>query len=178
MEATYLDRGNPLSSAARHFLYLWKTGPTPTPQSSLTTPTLPPPHNALPTPRLLNSCACTRPSSSFNAYSSTLMILAHNLFNLGVRWPCLNLTYLTAPSISLAFGAHTPSLFAYKDRWQPSPKDPQQTWPGLHGFVIKLLHLAIMMTPRPNMSFCFFLSYLFGHLILPQMGSLFEGDGI
>ena len=178
MEATGLDRGNPLSAAARLFLYLWKTGTTPTPQSALTTPTLPPPHNKLPTPRSLNSCAFTHSSSSFNACDSNLMRSAHTLFNMGVIWPCINLTYLKAPSISLDFVAHTPFLFAYKYRWWLSSKDHQQPRPGLHGFIIKLLHLVIMMIPPPNIYFCLFLPYLFGHLLLPQMGSLFEGEGI
>ena len=158
MEATDLDRSNPLSAASRHFLYLWKTGPTPTPQSELTNPTLPPPQNVLPTPRSLNSCAFTNPSLSLNPYYSNLLRSVHTLFNMGVRWPCVSITYLTAPSISLAFVAHTTSLFAYKYRCRPSPKYPQQQWPGLHGFVIKLLNLAIMMISPPNIFL--FLSFL------------------
>ena len=142
-----MDHGNPLSAAARHFLNLWKMGPTPFPLSALTTPILPPPQNALPSYRSLNSCTFTHPSSSFNVYASTLMRLAHTLFDMGVQRPCINLTYLKAPSVSLDFGAHTPSLFTYKDKWLPSPKYLQQPWPGFHGFIIKLLHRAITILP-------------------------------
>ena len=136
MEATNLDHGNPLSAPARHFLHLWKTGLTQTPKSALTNPTHPPPHNVLPTSSFLNYCAFIHPSSSFNDYDFALMRSAHTLFAVGMKWPCINITYLTPPSISLAFGAHAPSLFTYKDRWQPSLKHLQQPWPVFHGFII------------------------------------------
>ena len=128
MGETDLEHRNPISAAVRHLLHLKKTAPTPTLQSVLTTPNLPPPHTVLQAPSTSSSCTLTKPCLAFNALASTPMILAPNLFDLGVKLPCTEITSWKAPSRSLVDGAQTPFSFTFKDRWQNSPRESQPTW--------------------------------------------------